>query len=104
VDALVLAKLAHGCCLNCGHQPADYNDLDPHHITTRGAGGEDTLENIAPLCHICHRNIHRGFLVPDLCGGATTHPKALHGDEIKKFLRRRVKEGLERNPARRNLA
>lgn len=98
---MALAKLAHGCCLNCGYQPSDYNELDPHHITTRGAGGKDKLENIAPLCHWCHQNIHQGFLIPDSSSGVTRDPGALHGDEIKEFLRKRVREGLGRNPARR---
>lgn len=102
MNVLALAKLAHGYCLNCGIQPSDYNDLDPHHITTRGAGGKDVLENIAPLCRTCHNAIGQGFLVP---GKATTvaDKTALWGAYADEFLRKRVREGLERNPARRNL-
>jgi hypothetical protein len=93
MDILTLAKLAHGYCLVCGIQPSDYNDLDPHHITTRGAGGEDSLENIAPLCHACHRQLHQGGIVVD--------SRELRGDEMDEFLRKRVRESLARNPARR---
>lgn len=100
MDILTLAKRAHGCCLNCGFQPADHNDLEPHHITTRGAGGKDTLENIAPLCHTCHTAIGQEFLVP---GKATTVPDdgVLWGDDADEFLRKKVRDGLARNPARR---
>ena len=100
MKVLELAKLAAGCCLNCGIQSPDYNDLDPHHITTRGAGGKDKLENIAPLCRICHIAIGQGFLVP---GKAVTvaDDTALWGDDADDFLRKRVAESLARNPARR---
>lgn len=32
---------------------------DPHHIKTRGAGGQNELRNIIPLCRICHTKIHQ---------------------------------------------
>lgn len=32
--------------------------IDVHHITTIGAGGGDTIENLVPLCRKCHQAIH----------------------------------------------
>lgn len=29
-----------------------------HHILPRSRGGEDTIDNCAPVCHCCHRRIH----------------------------------------------
>ncbi len=29
-----------------------------HHVTTVGAGGGDTTDNLMPLCHIHHAEIH----------------------------------------------
>ena len=31
---------------------------DPHHITTRGAGGGDTEDNVMPLCRKHHHQWH----------------------------------------------
>lgn len=41
-------------CLACGAVP-----VDPHHVTTRKAGGGDVAVNIMPLCRDHHREIHR---------------------------------------------
>lgn len=30
----------------------------PHHLRSRGAGGDDTPENVMPLCHVHHREVH----------------------------------------------
>lgn len=40
-------------CLACGGRPSD-----PDHITTRGAGGKDTAENVWPLCRAHHQERH----------------------------------------------
>jgi len=44
--------------------------LDPHHIKTRGAGGDDSLQNLVILCRTCHDifqfqgyKIHRAVLI-----------------------------------------
>lgn len=34
----------------------------PHHVKTRGSGGGDYAENLMPLCHIHHREVHRTSL------------------------------------------
>jgi 5-methylcytosine-specific restriction endonuclease McrA len=96
VTILELAKQAHGRCLNCGIAPEDPQILDPHHVKTRGSGGEDSLDNIAPLCHPCHRKAHNGRLV-------TQDGEILRGDQIKEFLYKRIQESLARNPARRRV-
>lgn len=40
-------------CMACGQTPSD-----PHHITTRGAGGGDTPQNLIPLCREHHQLWH----------------------------------------------
>ena len=56
----------------------------PHHIRTRGAGGDDAKENLLSLCGDCHRRIHAlggnrfAFLYPHLRGkltGAIDRPR-----------------------------
>jgi hypothetical protein len=41
-------------CAVCSRNPPS----DPHHITTRGAGGGDTKENLVALCREHHNEIH----------------------------------------------
>lgn len=41
-------------CAVCSHSPPS----DPHHIKTRGAGGDDSLENLLSLCRPHHVEIH----------------------------------------------
>lgn len=36
-------------CIVCGDQP-----VDPHHIKTKGSGGDDAPSNIMPLCREHH--------------------------------------------------
>jgi hypothetical protein len=31
----------------------------PHHVISKGAGGHDVAENVMPLCHAHHREIHQ---------------------------------------------
>ncbi len=40
-------------CIICGMIPSD-----PDHVTTRGAGGDDTAENVWPLCRKHHVERH----------------------------------------------
>jgi hypothetical protein len=47
-----------GRCLVCGK----FDELHPHHIHTRGAGGDDSLENGITLCAFCHDRAHRGII------------------------------------------
>ena len=42
---------AQGCVVdNCDCS----GPVDPHHVKTRGAGGDDTRENLMPLCRWHH--------------------------------------------------
>jgi len=40
-------------CIVCGSK------ADPHHVTTRGAGGGDTIDNLMPLCRTHHTEWHK---------------------------------------------
>lgn len=46
-------------CAACTSSPP--SDMD--HITTRGAGGDDSLENMMPLCRVCHQIRHKPGIV-----------------------------------------
>lgn len=41
-------------CVACGSYPP----CDADHLITRGAGGDDSLENLWPLCRKCHYARH----------------------------------------------
>lgn len=41
-------------CLVCGLTPTD-----PHHLKSVGAGGDDSEENLIPLCRLHHSEIHQ---------------------------------------------
>ena len=45
-------------CQNCGKY-LNRNEVNPHHIIRRGAGGPDTLNNLSCLCTFCHNEAHR---------------------------------------------
>ena len=42
------------CCI-CGER----KNIDPSHLTSRGAGGSDTFNNVIPLCRKHHMEMHR---------------------------------------------
>ncbi len=48
-----LELLYRNTCVLC-LEPANH----PHHVLPKSAGGEDTLDNIVPLCYSCHRFVH----------------------------------------------
>lgn len=54
VDKTVLEEVTEQPCLSCFQRPSD-----PHHITTRGAGGGDTYDNVMPLCRKHHTEWHQ---------------------------------------------
>lgn len=64
-------------CLVCGR-----GEADPHHLKSRGAGGDDVEWNLIPLCRNCHTAIHKM--------GLTTFAKTQ--SVVKEFL---VKNGWE---------
>jgi hypothetical protein len=54
VDKKLIRKLQKHDCSAC------YRDGPSviHHIRHKGAGGDDVFENLLPLCHPCHHDIH----------------------------------------------
>jgi hypothetical protein len=48
-----------GRCMVCGKYLED-RTINPHHITTKGAGGDDQPENGISLCQACHVAVHNG--------------------------------------------
>jgi len=53
VNEEVLESVRSMPCICCKATPSD-----PHHLTTRGAGGCDVYENLMPLCRKHHTEIH----------------------------------------------
>lgn len=52
-DRNLLDEMRDEPCLVCKHTPSD-----PCHIKSKGAGGEDSYENVVPLCRVHHRLQH----------------------------------------------
>jgi len=59
-------------CLKCGRYPQNKSDLHFHHIVYRSSGGDDSPDNLIPLCFNCHtgnNGVHNHkWLVSDLIG------------------------------------
>lgn len=53
-DKKLLESYRLKSCLVCQTVPSD-----PHHIKSRGSGGDDSPENICPLCRKHHSEIHQ---------------------------------------------
>ena len=51
-----LLKDKKGKCEICGKK----GQTEKHHKKTKGAGGDDTEENLIEVCRICHTKIHTG--------------------------------------------
>jgi 5-methylcytosine-specific restriction endonuclease McrA len=45
-------------CRCCGTSGGTLRKVDVHHIRFRSAGGEDSMQNCAALCRICHLELH----------------------------------------------
>jgi predicted restriction endonuclease len=55
-----------GVCLYGLHERAECSGgLDPHHIKTRGSGGDDTYDNGITLCRKHHSQAHSGHISAD---------------------------------------
>lgn len=46
-------------CEYCGKRNCWTNK---HHITSKGASGDDVDQNLIELCGICHRKVHDGII------------------------------------------
>jgi predicted restriction endonuclease len=54
VDKKLLAEIRLQPCAACGQKP-----VDAAHIRSRGAGGDDTPDNLLPLCRSHHVEQHK---------------------------------------------
>ena len=55
-----LYKRERGICQRC-KQWIGREQANPHHIISKGAGGDDSLDNLMLLCFYCHEHKHRGL-------------------------------------------
>ena len=55
VDEELLSVVRGLPCIACRQTP-----VHAHHVTSRGAGGHDTAENLMPLCVQHHAEWHQG--------------------------------------------
>ena len=67
VDLDLLSEVREHSCFVCGKP----GPSDPHHITSKGAGGGDTKDNLIPLCRKDHVKFHK----VGLSKFAWDHPK-----------------------------
>ena len=57
-DKKLISKKKHDCEY-CGKKNCYTNT---HHIKSKGAGGDDTEDNLIELCGVCHRKVHDGLI------------------------------------------
>ena len=48
-------------CFVCGRRETINNHLTVHHIVPHCFGGKDEIENLIPLCRMCHKVVHRSL-------------------------------------------
>ena len=59
IDNDLIADIKSQHCQSCGKLPGDpYNPIEAHHVTLKSHGRKDTVENLMPLCRICHGQWH----------------------------------------------
>ena len=58
-DIVYLRCLGH--CEICEKWMA-YDEMALHHDKTKGAGGDDSLENCIGICAFCHEKKHKGLI------------------------------------------
>lgn len=61
VDEELLETVRNLPCLHCGVTP-----VDPHHVTSVKAGGDDVATNILPVCRAAHILWHQkgpGYMI-----------------------------------------
>lgn len=57
IDTMATMQAKQQPCIVCGSQ-----ESDPHHLVSRGAGGDDVAWNLMPLCRVDHTAIHKAGL------------------------------------------
>lgn len=63
IDRELLETVRKLPCMCCGKQAPAFA-IEAHHITTRGAGGDDVADNLMPLCGEHHREWHAPYKGP----------------------------------------
>lgn len=46
------AQFEYAVCTHCALRP-----IELHHVVSRSQGGDDVVENLCPLCHVCHMKL-----------------------------------------------
>lgn len=46
-------------CCNCGRECGE--KIEYHHVVPLERGGRDVIENLKPLCYVCHSRVHFPF-------------------------------------------
>ena len=59
---LIKAMKDVGWCEYCGKS---IEQLETHHIKSKGSGGNDVRDNLIALCTTCHRTVHDGNISRD---------------------------------------
>jgi len=77
----------------------NYVDGEPHHIKTRGAGGDDIQENQIDLCGEHHTKAHTGEIKRQTLIQIVADREGMTYDEICKKIRLHPKEYLTNNEA-----
>ena len=44
-------------CLSCGTTPIDPFTFESGHIVAHSKGGDDTINNLVPICSLCNRDM-----------------------------------------------
>jgi len=73
-DKEVLEKVRQMPCSVCNKK----RPIHPHHLKTRGSGGDDTLANLVPLCPKHHVEIHQ-YGISKMCEEYPLFKKRLLG-------------------------
>lgn len=58
IDKKLIEDKKHNCEY-CGKRNCWTNK---HHVKSKGASGNDTIENLIELCGDCHRKVHDGMI------------------------------------------
>ena len=68
-DKAILISMHGSKCVNCGFE----DRIEWHHVVPLEIGGNDTFENMIPLCHECHKAVTHHELVLKTRGRCHDH-------------------------------